>query len=512
MFCKNTVSGNITIFLSLLATIFLSLIATILYSSIYAGKKVMAENAADISMNSLFGEFNQKLLEDYDLFYIDIQDIGRSINKDGLAKECQEMADNHINYDTQISGILGYIDLLKLELPEISCNKYSLASDDRGTVYRQQAINYMKTAYPLTILNLLKEFTKDANYGARKEPEMGNDVFRARSGSEAEINGLKGRAEEVKSNAIQIKKTALSAYDKGLDNKNQSLPASKTDMNEVGMDLLGYVNLIKSGGILKYVWNKPLSMKALNKNLYISKRGAKNIGDGLHKDYDYNNMESKLLFNEYLLEHFGNALSPKADHVLQYEIEYILSGKESDTGNLKSTAHKLLIMREGANILYLKSDPVKVAEAEGLGALLATLLGNPEATQVMTDLVIGVWAFGESMLDLKELFDGKKVPVIKNATNFKLQISNITNIFSQQYKSCNDIGALDYKGYLRILLLLSSVKKNTVNSMDLIEANMRMDSRYKEFKMDACVEWAEFDFMFYINKDVHYIRQYGYIQ
>lgn len=513
MFDKNTVYGNITIFLSLLATIFLSLIATILYSSIHAGKKVMAENAVDISVHSLFGEFNQKLLEDYDLFYIDIQDIERSINKAGLAKECQEMADEHINYDTKISGILGYIDLLKLDSPEITCKKYSLASDDKGRVYRQQVINYMKNAYPKTILNLLKESTQYANYGVRKEPEIESAVFRLRSEPEGTTNRLKRRKRiEIKSNVIRMKKTVSSVGNKQFEMKNQSLSASESDMKEIGPDLFGYMNLVKSGGILNYVWMKPLSTRALDKNLYISKRGAKNIGDGLYKDYGYNSVESKLLFNEYLLEHFGNALSHKSDHVLQYEIEYILSGKESDVGNLKSTAYKLLAIREGANILYIRSDPVKRAEAEGLGALLALIMGAPEAAKAMGEAVMVVWAFGESMLDLKELFEGKKVPVIKNSTNFKLQLSNIMNIFSQSYESCNDPTALDYKGYLRILLLLSSVNKNTVNSMDLIEANMRTDSRYKEFKMDACVEWAEFDFMFYINKDIHYVRKYGYIQ
>lgn len=513
MFDKNTVAGNITIFLSLLATIFLSLIATILYSSIHTGKKVMAENAADISIHSLFGEFNQKLLEDYDLFYIDIRDIGRSASKEGLAEECQEMADSHINYDTRISGILGYIDLIKLELPEITCKKYSLASDDKGKVYRQQVINYMKNTYPTTILNLLKEFTKDANYGARKEPEIASGVFKLKKEAEVETRGLsEGERVNVELNTIRMRRAGDDTDDKPVNIKNQRLSISESDTNETGADLLGYVNLIKSGGILTYVWHKPLSAKALDKNLYISKRGAENIGDGLYKNYGYNNVESKLLFNEYLLEHFGNALSPKSDHVLQYEIEYILSGKESDTGNLKSTAYKLLALREGANILHIMSDSVKRAEAEGLGALLATLVGTPEAAKAMEEAVIAVWAFGESMLDLKELFDGKKVPVIKNSSNFKLQLSNITNIFSQKYESCSEIGALDYKGYLRILLLLSSLNKSTVNSMDLIEANMRTDSRYKEFRMDACVEWAEFDFMFYINKDIHYVRKYGYIQ
>ena len=49
---------------------------------------------------------------------------------------------------------------------------------------------------------------------------------------------------------------------------------------------------------------------------------------------------------------------------LQYELEYILAGKNSDIENLRWVAGRLILFREAANAVYLYSDRVKVAEAD----------------------------------------------------------------------------------------------------------------------------------------------------
>ena len=52
-----------------------------------------------------------------------------------------------------------------------------------------------------------------------------------------------------------------------------------------------------------------------------------------------------LYFREYLLGRFGDFRSAKERVQLQYELEYILSGKRSDRDNLKEVIKKLLLLR-----------------------------------------------------------------------------------------------------------------------------------------------------------------------
>ena len=83
---SDRLSGQITVFLSLLLTIFISLIFSLFYSAIIAGKRTMAENEIDIAMDSMFAQYNRRLLEDYNLFYIDmneaIDDANGNLRKD----------------------------------------------------------------------------------------------------------------------------------------------------------------------------------------------------------------------------------------------------------------------------------------------------------------------------------------------------------------------------------------------------------------------------------------------
>lgn len=461
----------------------------------------MAESVADVAVNSLFAEYNQKLLEEYDLFYVDMEELGQGLGKEGLALECERMVDRNLHYDDIPFKIMGYTDLLKLNQAKINCKRYSLASDCSGKIYRQQVVNYMKASYPSTLIRLLKEYTEYAKPDSSVAKESGlrfrkmhrNHYF---SNSVTDNKKEKGKEGKTKQNT-------------GIRGKESF---SDTELKGISTDLIGYVNLIKSGGILKYIWNKPLSYCFIDKSRHIGQRKNKLEGEGFYRNYPYNAVEDRLLFNEYLLNHFGNALDIHSEHKLQYEIEYIIAGKNEDSKNLKSVTYKLLALRETANYLHIISDEDKVIQADSLALAISTAILNPEAEQLIRQLVIATWAFGESMLDLKELFDGKRVPVIKDAANFKLDIRNITNIFGQKYESCNSPLAFHYKDYLRLLLFISPKKKLTVNSMDLIEANMRMDERYKNFRMDACVEWAEFEMIFSINKDMVFQKSFGYVQ
>ena len=63
--------GSITVFLSLMLSLMVSLVCTSIVSVRMAAARVQILNGMDIGLYSLFGQYDRKLLEDYELFALD---------------------------------------------------------------------------------------------------------------------------------------------------------------------------------------------------------------------------------------------------------------------------------------------------------------------------------------------------------------------------------------------------------------------------------------------------------
>ena len=75
-------------------------------------------------------------------------------------------------------------------------------------------------------------------------------------------------------------------------------------------------------------------------------------------------MTTGLFFREYLLKQFSDYRNQSESEVLQYEMEYLIAGKDSDVANLAGVAERMLAIREVANYIYLKGDVYKRQEQE----------------------------------------------------------------------------------------------------------------------------------------------------
>ena len=56
----------------------------------------------------------------------------------------------------------------------------------------------------------------------------------------------------------------------------------------------------------------------------------------------------------------------KGDDGLSYELEYMIGGKKLDEENLTSVVSRLLVIREGLNMIHILSDSKKRQEAQNL--------------------------------------------------------------------------------------------------------------------------------------------------
>jgi len=190
----------------------------------------------------------------------------------------------------------------------------------------------------------------------------------------------------------------------------------------------------------------------------------------------------KVLFSTYLTEHFLNYIKQDHTNPLSYEIEYLLAGKETDEENLEWVAKKLLSIRIGINYAYLLTDETKLAEAEVVAAGLCAILMKPEATEIVKHALLFLWSYGESIMDLRSLYRGKKVPLVKSQETWRLQLSNLiqNGVNEGMAMEGDDENGITYEDYLKALLVATNTETLCMRGLDLLEVNLGIE-------VDSCV-------------------------
>ena len=119
--------------------------------------------------------------------------------------------------------------------------------------------------------------------------------------------------------------------------------------------------------------------------------------------------------------------------------------------------------------------------------LLTSLLGLPELTEPITDLILFAWAYAESIQDLRILFDGGRVPLLKTDDCWNTPYSQLLTFRNHlsEYKSCES--GMRYPDYLEAFLYLRPEKQNLERLMDVMEADIRLTSGNETFRMDGCI-------------------------
>lgn len=248
----------------------------------------------------------------------------------------------------------------------------------------------------------------------------------------------------------------------------------------------------KKGGILSLVL--PKTFRLSNKSVQLSKQVSGRIrhtGKGSFPERsNIQGVEGKVLFEKYILEKFSSAVEKKGEaRSLDYEIEYLLCGKESDEENLKSTVNQLLMFRFAMNYKYLLSDIQKQEEAETMAAAISLLILNPELEQVIKHVLLILWSFGESVIDIRSLLSGKHTALNKNRENWQLQLSGLFHLgTAEDTQEGNDSeNGLTYQQYLQILLFIKGSSELTMRTLDRLEQNLIQEKGLSFFRADACM-------------------------
>lgn len=204
-------------------------------------------------------------------------------------------------------------------------------------------------------------------------------------------------------------------------------------------------------------------------------------------------LSDRVLMGEYTLkvlhyygrEKYGSRPETKGSGGL--EVEYVLNGKETDYENLADTVMRILALREGMNLIYLFSDNEKRAEARTLALTITGAAGFTPLITVMTFFILGVWALGQAICDVRDLLAGRKVPFLHGRESFYLSLSGLLNLGETGTVSETGAGekGLSYREYLRILLFKNQSSLYEYRIMDMIQMNVK--SSQQDFLLNRCI-------------------------
>ena len=254
---------------------------------------------------------------------------------------------------------------------------------------------------------------------------------------------------------------------------------------------LDIIEKVKKMGILGLVVKDPasVSQKTIEKSELPTGRSLEK--GNMEVTCKESGLTADAIFQDYLAEHFPCMTSEeekKTEGALEYQLEYILGGKASDMENLKYVVNRLLLMREGTNFVFALADPTMRRQAEALAVSLAGVTGAAILAPVVTTALLLAWAYGESLLDVRTLLSGGKVELVKNAENWKLSLSRLGKIL-EVLKECDEGGGqgLGYEEYLRLLLAAKSGMSYVMRTLDMIEADLRLQKGTENFRADHCL-------------------------
>lgn len=449
--------GYMTVFLALSLTLILSLVFTVIEGARISAIRMKFECVADIGMNSVLAEYHRELLEQYDLLFVDTSYGGSYADISNTEAHLRNYMENNLQ-PSRNGRLWGARDFLAMYTDGVEINRYSIASDDEGAVFKRQVTDYMAD-YPLGAV------LEKISTGAEELNQFGLDT----RDTDGERRQYEARIDEI---GLPKKEVKEGIYEEvPLDN-----PAD-------------IANATRSSGVLNLVLDDPSQVSTVKVDLkdYISYRSVMR-GWGLCEEAaDISGSPDELVFEAYLFEKYGYYGQELDKSLLKYQIEYILAGMDTDWQNLEQVAKRLLRWREAANILYILSDGSKIAEAEAMALALTAVALCPELAEPVKYTILFAWAYVESLQDVRTLLKGGRVPIMKTASDWKTGINSIKNVRGSL--SDDDGGrGLNYKEYLQIMLFLQNKEKRTYRAMDIIEMDIRRTPGNGRFRLDGCFD------------------------
>ena len=178
--------------------------------------------------------------------------------------------------------------------------------------------------------------------------------------------------------------------------------------------------------------------------------------------------------------------SDKKDNALLYEVEYLISGKNSDIDNLKRVANYILLLRFINNYIFTGKDTQMKTHINTMASAITGVMGMPQTMKAVQVLIRMAISYGESLLELHTLFSGGEVPLIKDKTTWNLTLKTMAEQLRNKQIVKKGKKNISYKDYLKLFLLTKgNFRTVCYRMMDIMQENIA--SKEPGFLMENCL-------------------------
>ena len=446
--------GYLTVYLSLSITIILSLVLALYEGARIGAVKMKTECVADISMNSVLAEYSRQLYEQYGLLMVDTS-YGTGSHS---IVNTEEHLRNYVQKNLELSlqgKALGRNTMLGMYCKDAKITGSSFATDNDGAVLNRQILAYMGA-------DVMGSLVTDVEENVRSLKESGFDT--------TDVDEL-ARENQEQIDAVELP-TIIN--EEGEEEQISLGNPADTVNSQRGIGALSLAISDKSR----------ISDASVNLSDYASHR-EKNKGTGLDDGLDMS-LGKKALIEQYYYEKCGYFGAEMDKSLLKYQMEYLAYGESSDYANLEHVAKTLLFWRQASNMLYLFNCRPKVDAADLMASLLTAVMMVPELKELVKYSILFAWTFAESVSDLRILFSGGRVPLMKSDDTWRLGLEAMFSFRDSDGGDCGE--GLYYRDYLRMIVFMTDFDKKTQRLMDIMEMDIRKTAGNAYFRMDHCLD------------------------
>ncbi len=460
--------GSVTVFLSLVMVLVMSFLFSMLEGARIYCLKDKAQLLTDICMQSMFGNYHEGLWSDYHLLFLDGSWQEEEFLLDKFIWRAMEETKENLGYAEEYLQE-GLWELTGLTLQNIRVDCYELATDSEGEAFGQQVRQQMQIeATQAALEELLQLQDQEADLTEYQEQKEGRWEQAWEAIEEAErVEEAQGSEEPY----IESEESHVESEEQYVESEEQ--PEERENPME-------YVKEIKNYSMLSLVLPDAtrISSKVVTNGNSLEERV---LQEGNWQNGQDTNAMDRLWLQYYIQNYFSDYTrdSEKGaeEQTLDYEIEYLIGGSPEDGENLERVVSELLGMREALNFATIMRDASKKQQALAIATAAVGWTGVMPLVKAVQIGVMLAWSFIESVMDVRSLLAGKRIPFMKATNQWSSDLTNCRENINSGVEAQDEKDGLSYTQYLQILLFLRSEKTLRYRCMDLIEQNenVRMD-------------------------------------
>ena len=503
--------GQITVFLSLLFLVLMMSFLFIVEGVISYSASSLGEDAVKGAGESIMANYDRELFKNYHLFFLDPR------QKDYIVTDGKEFINQYFSGNSFFDI---YCDSL-----EVTGEKTAV---DEDGLYLKHEIREWKYREEKEIAKVLEDIIRNTkkNDGERKEcqEEVDSAETDVKKEQDEEVNqetkeeankkdtesDLKGDVDKNTDNVENMKSDEKAASEE-IEPVSEETLKERSNWKEIKETL----QLLMRTGILFYAaehlenlsrqsipgTNLPSKrvksssfdneQRLLDKMDELSFSSLKGIKSLLSVDISMDGRGTLWTKDRYIISYIEDCFSfygssDKKDNALLYEVEYLISGKNSDIDNLKRVANYILLLRFINNYIFTGKDTQMKMQINTMASAITGVMGMPQTMKAVQVLIRMAISYGESLLELHTLFSGGEVPLIKDKTTWNLTLKTMGEQLRNKQIVKKGKKNISYKDYLKLFLLTKGNSRTVCyRMMDIMQENIA--SKEPGFLMENCL-------------------------